>query len=708
MSEFDVRKCLEYIPVADLSYDEWLQVGMALKTEGYSCADWDTWSMADSRYKAGVCERKWKTFRRDECTGATITQMAKDRGWEPSQSYVAYDWEDEIGTDAAFVDRGYIEAENIKEPGDNWNRVDEILEYLGTLFKPDEYVGLNFEASYDEEKGKWHPRNSGIYTRTAKELIEEIKKWKQKTNDQNDVIASVFGTPNPQAGAWVRFNPLDGKNVFNVNVTDFRYALVECDSIDIGVQIALIRKMEMPVELLIHSGKKSIHAIVKINAASYKQYQQRVAQLYEICRKNGLQIDTSNRNPSRLSRLPGVYRDGNKQYIIDRNIGKESWEDWLQYISDLQDDLPDFESLNDQLENPPELAPELIKGVLRRGHKGLLAGPSKAGKSFLLMELAICISEGRKWISWECAKGKVLYINLEVDKASCINRFVNIYKSMGIEYPDSKNIHIWNLRGLAVPMDKLVPKLIRRAKEQSYDCIILDPIYKVITGDENSASEMAKFCNQFDKITNELGCSVIYCHHHSKGSQSGKASMDRSSGSGVFARDPDAVLDILEMEVTDKIREKYNDNVNPYVTGWKIEGTLREFPTFEPVYCFFDYPLHKHDSAGLLKEARTGDASRAGKKGNETEKNKKRDKVDELKEFLDQKIGKFSWEDDKCVKLPIGEAAEYLGNVSLNSIKNYLKELEDYKYITEKVKGKRGNFTFIVNKGYEQAELEFE
>ena len=48
-------------------------------------------------------------------------------------------------------------------------------------------------------------------------------------------------------------------------------------------------------------------------------------------------------------------------------------------------------------------------------------------------------------------------------------------------------------------MDKLAPKLIRRAAKKNYVAIIIDPIYKVITGDENSADQMANFCNQFDK-----------------------------------------------------------------------------------------------------------------------------------------------------------------------------------------------------------------
>ncbi len=47
--------------------------------------------------------------------------------------------------------------------------------------------------------------------------------------------------------------------------------------------------------------------------------------LYKVCKESGLDIDKQNRNPSRLSRMPGVMRNGKKQFIIDKNIGKESF-----------------------------------------------------------------------------------------------------------------------------------------------------------------------------------------------------------------------------------------------------------------------------------------------------------------------------------------------------------------------------------------------
>lgn len=187
----------------------------------------------------------------------------------------------------------------------------------------------------------------------------------------------------------------------------------------------------------------------------------------------------------------------------------------------------------------------------------LLAGPSKAGKSFALIELCISLAEGRPWLGqFPCAQGKVLYINLELDRASCLHRFKDVYTALSYPPDNLMNIDIWNLRGASVPMDKLAPKLIRRAQKKGYTAVVLDPIYKVITGDENSADQMAKFCNQFDLVCRALDCAVIYCHHHSKGAQGGKRSMDRASGSGVFARDPDAMLDMTELIPTEAIREQ--------------------------------------------------------------------------------------------------------------------------------------------------------
>ena len=650
----DLLEILDHLDPGDCTYQEWCDVGMALKHEGYGPDDWDRWSARDTgRYHHGECSKKWRTFNGSgtPVTGGTIFHLALEHGWQPEVGGHELDWDSEIDQDGVVVDSNWVENRDIHTP-DVWSPKDQLTTYLQTLFEPGENVGF-VTRSWKNEKGKYIPKDKGMYNKTAGQIIEELAK-------AGDDIGSVVGDYDHEGGAWIRFNPLDGNGVKNENVTEFRYALVESDNMELERQNAIIRELELPVAVLVHSGGKSLHAIVRIDAADYPEYKKRVDYLYEICEKNGMTIDKQNRNPSRLSRMPGCVRGENRQYIVDTNIGRSSWAEWHDWIESVNDNLPDVEGLAAEWDSMPELAPALIDGVLRQGHKMLISGPSKAGKSYLLIELVIAIAEGRKWISWDCSRGRVLYVNLELDRVSCLHRFRDVYKCLGWDPTHIENIDIWNLRGKSVPMDKLAPKLIRRAIKKNYKAIVIDPIYKVITGDENSADQMAKFCNQFDMVCTELGCAVIYCHHHSKGAQGAKKAIDRASGSGVFARDPDAVLDLIELETTDDLmlqqenkalchvcrtyldaHWKWQDDLNEddmlnskhliaycenkldqyqmsmlrrlmnyelesvrSMTAWRLDGTLREFQKFDPVDLWFRYPTHLVDVSGSLSDVR--------------------------------------------------------------------------------------------------------
>ena len=716
-SEF-ITELLNFIDPTALDYEEWLKVGFALKEEGFSVSVWDEWSRRDARrYHSGECLRKWSSFTGSGVTGGTIYEIARSYGFVPVKSGGrAFDWNDTIGgDDLVVVNKNWVEGKEITEP-QSFNPKTELIRYL-SIFDSTENVGYVTETW--EKDGRYMP-TKGVCDRTAGELIEALTRC--------DDICDVIGDYNHNAGAWIRFNPLDGAGVKNENVTDFRYALVESDNLEVEKQNAIIRELELPVAMLVYSGGKSLHAIVRIDAANYDEYRSRVDYLYSVCQKNGLTLDKQNRNPSRLSRMPGVERGERRQFIVDSDIGKSSFAEWREWIESVNDSLPDPETLSEVWEDMPPLSPCLIDGILRQGHKMLLAGPSKAGKSFSLIELTIAIAEGVPWLGRACAKGRVMYINLELDRPSCLHRFRDVYRTLGIPCKNADNIDIWNLRGNTVPMDKLAPKLIRRACKKDYIAVIIDPIYKVITGDENSAAEMSYFCNQFDKICTELGTAVIYCHHHSKGVQGGKRSMDRASGSGVFARDPDALLDLIELEPTagiideetgKKAREiclryladykgweekiSYDDlcradtalaacrRVMPGEvitdlaeemraaksavegrTAWRIECTLREFPKPSPINLWFDYPVHRIDASGLLADINPDAAPalksfREKREAGRNEYNEKQtsDKRDELERAVEA----ANFGEPPTVKM----LAEYLG-IQLSGVYKRLKK----------------------------------
>ena len=649
--ENDIKEALDFVSPSALTYEEWLMVGMGLKEAGLPVAVWEQWSARDGgRYHKGECIKKWESFHGSSkpVTQSSIFQLAYEHGWSGPAGH-ALDWGDELTVgpqQPALVDPRWVEEQELHLP-DTWEPAQQLKRYLQALFEPDEYVAYVTESFMAADRRR---PAKGCWDRTAGQLIEELDAC-------GGDVGKVMGDCDPEIGAWICFNPVDGTGRKDANVTSYRYALVECDNMEPGKQLAAIHQMELPCAALVYSGGKSIHAIVRVNAPDYAEYRKRVDYLYATCQKNGLTLDQQNRNPSRLSRMPGILRAGQKQALLETNVGKSCWEDWCDWVEACTDDLPDTECLVDDWDDLPPLADALISGVLRQGHKMLLAGPSKAGKSFALIELCIAIAEGKTWLGrFSCAQGRVLYINLELDRPSCLHRFKDVYTAMGLAPDNLRNIDIWNLRGASVPMDKLAPKLIRRAGKKGYTVVILDPIYKVITGDENSADQMAKFCNQFDVVCRALDCAVIYCHHHSKGAQGGKRSMDRASGSGVFARDPDAMLDMTELTITDAIREQLHNkaacrvikamldkrgHADAYgpddalsksrmltiakeklgladlraidaevaaaqkkadsMTAWRIEGTLREFASFAPVNLWFDYPVHKLDS-GLLED----------------------------------------------------------------------------------------------------------
>lgn len=660
----NILSALKAIDVSKITRADWIAVGMALKEEGYPCSVWDDWSRNDSRYHPGECDRLWKGFRGcgNPVKGGTIVQMAKDRGWTPFGEDGCMAWDDTIEYDGDDSFTGFT-------PTAAWDPANDLITYLELLFEPDDKVGYVTNDVWQDAEGRWVP-SKGVYDRTASELIASIRK-------HPDDLGATIGDWKKEVGAWIRFNPVDGEGVKNENITAFRFALVESDTLPIAEQDVLFRKLELPIAALVHSGGKSLHAIVHVDAENYEEYRKRVDFLYDFLEKNGVSIDKQNRNPSRLSRMPGVTRNGNRQYLAATNIGRKSWNDWMDFVEGVTDELPDMEPLSTYKDNPPALPEELISGILRRGHKMLISGSSKAGKSFLLMELCIALAEGHPWLGFPCKKGRVLYVNLEIDPASAINRFLKIYDALGIPAANMDSIVLWNLRGHAVPLDQLVPKLIRRVRDQHFDAIVIDPIYKVITGDENNASEMGAFCNQFDKICTETGCSTIYCHHHSKGAQGAKRAMDRASGSGVFARDPDAQLDMIQLELSDDLKNNVRDGE---ATAWRLESSLREFPNIKPLNFWFDYPLHRIDTSGEL-EAAYAEGSPMGN----LSRSRKYTTAEDRRASIDNAFAALN---TGGVPVTVKDLAEY-NDVSQRCIRDRLKELADEYWVHQGIVGRR-------------------
>ncbi|MBQ2436543.1 MAG: AAA family ATPase, partial [Clostridia bacterium] len=167
------------------------------------------------------------------------------------------------------------------------------------------------------------------------------------------------------------------------------------------------------------------------------------------------------------------------------------------------------------------LEPELIQGILRRGHKLMVSGASKSGKSFMLIELALCMATGRPWMGYKCEECKVLYVNLEISEPSFAHRIECVSEAMDINMKEcDSNLKIINLRGTSVALSKMAGALIGTIIMEEantfvpFSAVILDPIYKISNGEENSAKDVGDFCHELDRIATATGASIIYSHHH--------------------------------------------------------------------------------------------------------------------------------------------------------------------------------------------------
>lgn len=106
------------------------------------------------------------------------------------------------------------------------------------------------------------------------------------------------------------------------DVADLRWALVECDRLPPDEQLERIcallfeeQDTGWKCKAITWSGNKSYHAIVYVGAKSPEEYAEKVEELYAYCDANGLPVDHACRNPSRLTRMPGVRRGAQRQSL---------------------------------------------------------------------------------------------------------------------------------------------------------------------------------------------------------------------------------------------------------------------------------------------------------------------------------------------------------------------------------------------------------
>jgi hypothetical protein len=221
---------------------------------------------------------------------------------------------------------------------------------------------------------------------------------------------------------------------------------------------------------------------------------------------------------------------------------------------------------------------QILRGILYKRCKMVLMGGSKSFKTWTLMDISYCVGNGLLWWGVHTEQHPVVYLDWELLDYDFRWRMERISTAYGKGSIDA--VRRIGIRGRTLNSDCWT-KMYEDIQSAGAGLVVADPTYKLLGPNraENAAEDIAQVTAIFDRLSEETGASVIYAQHFSKGNQAGKESIDRGAGSGVWARDADAIVTMTK-------HAKGDD----YLT---VEHTLRSFSRIDPFVVQWDCPLFK-------------------------------------------------------------------------------------------------------------------
>ena len=220
----------------------------------------------------------------------------------------------------------------------------------------------------------------------------------------------------------------------------------------------------------------------------------------------------------------------------------------------------------------------LIENLLRRGEVMNLIAAPKVGKSWLVYNMALSVSCGKKFLGYVAKKPlRVLIVDNELHKEELGWRVRQVGEALGAK--PNGNLNFSFLRGSNVDIDALDKKL-DEAGGNRYDIIILDAFYRILPKgmSENDNASMTQIYNKLDTLASKNEVAIINIHHSSKGNQGDKSVTDVGAGAGAVSRAADTHM---------VIREHAEDGL------FVIDAVTRSGMSPKPVTAKLDWPIWK-------------------------------------------------------------------------------------------------------------------
>jgi RecA-family ATPase len=351
--------------------------------------------------------------------------------------------------------------------------------------------------------------------------------WLRKLDSADGNPNSIW-KKNERTGIYIGLNPLKpGSRAKDDDVTAYRHALIEFDSLPIDEQWNIYSQSNLPCSAVIYSGGKSLHAWVRVDAKDKSEYEQRVRTLFDYFAAYGL--DPKNRNPARLSRLPNCIRFDKRQELFALNIGTPSFTQWLadREIASIGEQF----SIESLVDFKPADDPDCLLGRrwLGRGSSCLVVAQSGVGKSSLAIQAAVTWAFGRAFFGIQpCKELTSLIVQNENDKGDVAEMLQGVMQGLGIEAtPDNLKVireRVIIIRDTTHTGAAFLNVLQRLVERHRPDLGWIDPLYTYIGDDISSQKVCSDFlCQGLGPITKASGVCWMFMHHPGKPSTDSKA-----------------------------------------------------------------------------------------------------------------------------------------------------------------------------------------
>lgn len=591
-----------------VSNEDFERVAMSLKSCGISDSEIDDFMRQSPGYDSTV-KTRIKSFHADGKRGiGTLVQWAKDAfNFAPS-------WHGEKVNLATYpVFTANRERELPRLPKWASAEVPQKYAHLSPLEQLKMFIRqIRTNADLSQLRHLYY----GAGWKTNLVDIHQIEDA-QSISDIENAMGAKFDS---QAGGWIAANPCFDENAKVESVSNFKYLVWEGDKVPFEEQWGNFVNSHAPIAAVVYSGGKSLHALVEVNARDKDEYAEIAERFFNALKRRGADFDPACKNPNRLTRLPGVYRGENLQSLVAL---KSDFADayatigaWLEAEEKPQEQeiLPPDEDIDFNAEIDDSRY--LIGKAIMKGEIVCIGGDQKIGKSWMAEQLAAELVKpfGGSWLGMPInphpsGKGhKVYYVNAEIASEPFNERMRKVFRDSECE-PFARNFKSVPLRRVSKKISEWKKNLVERIKKFGADVVIVDPIYTLLDGDENSAEDVTALMVTLREIAEETGVTLFIVHHHRKGDMEQLDIAQRLAGSNAVARFCDSIIDLCSVRPdylraggieTSIVCEDGLEHIK--VRGLCIEYMLRNGEDIAPRFFWrYDGGTFREDAAGALK-----------------------------------------------------------------------------------------------------------